>query len=157
MRLVRVSKLSGFRLHAPTILIVDDEVDVRESLQDLLESSIEDATVLLAADADEALEILDEKDLDLLMSDYRMPGMDGLDLLGVVKERKPLLPTILITAFPDQELARRAIEEARAENFLSKPVRPENLVEVVNAAILKGRKRAQEAEDFKKRAHLGGS
>lgn len=150
-----MSKLSGFRPQAPTILIVDDEVDVRESLQDLLESSIDDAKVLVAADADEALKILEETDLDLLMSDYRMPGKNGLELLGEVKEKRPMLPTILITAFPDQELARRAIEEARAENFLSKPVRPENLVEVVNAAILKGRKRAQDAADFEKRKGLG--
>lgn len=121
------------------ILVVDDERDVRESFQDLLESEIRGATVLLAANGAEALELLKKHPVDVILCDYRMPGMDGLTVLTEARHIAPRAGRILITAFPELGVAMRSINEAQVHNFLTKPAQPKQILEAVNAALLKAR------------------
>ena len=125
-----------------TILIVDDEEDIRESLKALLETSIDGTEVLVAADGEEALETMRKAQVDLVISDYKMPRMNGLELLGAIGRNAPQTPRILVTAFPDLEIAIRAINEAGIENFFTKPFDPDQVVNVVRALLFE--QRAQE-------------
>ena len=82
-----------------TILIVDDDRDAADTIAVLLEAS--GMSVLAAYSAREGLDRLDERpDIGLVLSDIRMPGVDGFDFLRVVKHRFPSLPTVLTTGLP---------------------------------------------------------
>lgn len=122
-----------------TILVVDDEDDIRDSLRELLEASIDRVQVRTAASGAEAAEILTRETVDLLITDYKMPGMNGLELLSHARAVVPRTPRILITAFPDLDLAIRAVNEAKIENFFTKPLEPDAVVEIVRAVLLERR------------------
>ncbi|MGB0652208.1 MAG: response regulator [Thermoplasmatota archaeon] len=117
------------------LLVVDDEPDILESLRDLLQAGLDHVTVETAASGAQALELLEHQHFALLVSDFKMPGMDGLELLRRAKDMAPKVPRVLMTAFPDLQIAIRAINEAAIENFFTKPLDAE---EVLNktAAIL---------------------
>lgn len=118
-----------------TVLLVDDEPDVLDSLRELLEGSLQGVRVLCAASADEGLAMLGQQPVDLVVTDYKLPGMNGLDLLEEARKRAPEAQRILITAFPDIKVAVRAINEARVEHFLTKPFQAHQLVDAVRAAL----------------------
>ena len=118
------------------ILIVEDEEDIRVALKDLLESSLERVEVTLAEDGNAGLRALQAQRPDLIVSDYKMPGMSGLDFLQAARAYAPETPKILITAFPDLDLAVKSINDAHIENFLQKPLDPEVVLEKVNRILL---------------------
>lgn len=120
-----------------TILLVDDELDILESLKTVLEQYLPDVKVLAADSAPAALGLLKETKPDLIITDYKMPAMNGLDFLQEAGRLSPGTPRILITAFPDLEVALRAINQAGVEHFITKPFRAEEVVEQVRAALLK--------------------
>ncbi|WP_050420861.1 response regulator [Bradyrhizobium tropiciagri] len=108
------------------ILVVDDEPDVEvlfrgQFRRDLRSGRfrMEFATSALGA-LRRAVEIRDGS-LILLLSDINMPGMSGLELLSVVRAKRPDVPVIMITAYGDAETRRKAIERG-AEGFLTKPI-----------------------------------
>ncbi|MFO1534605.1 MAG: response regulator, partial [Thermoplasmatota archaeon] len=119
---------------APLILIADDEPDILESLRDLLEDAVP-AHCILASSGTQALEMLGKQRIDLILSDYKMPGLNGIQLLEQARQRLPDVPRILITAFPDLEVAIDAINQARVEAFLIKPLDPDQVVERVRQAL----------------------
>lgn len=118
-----------------TILLVDDEEDIRESLKALFETCLEGVSVRTAAGGQEALDLLDKEPVDVIISDYKMPGMNGLDFLQRAAKKTPSVPRILVTAFPDLEIAIRAINEANIENFFTKPFEPEQVLNVVRQLL----------------------
>jgi response regulator RpfG family c-di-GMP phosphodiesterase len=122
-----------------TILLVDDEVDILDSLKPVLESHIEDVEVRTAESGAQALDLLRKAPVDLILSDYKMPGMNGLDFLDQASRIAPGTPRILITAFPDLDIAIRAINEAGIEHFITKPFETDRVVEQVRAALFKRR------------------
>lgn len=122
------------------VLVVDDEQDILESMKDLLEASLADTQIHTATSAQKGLEILAEKDIDLVISDYKMPNMNGLEFLAEAQRRAPGVPRILLTAFPDVGIATRAVNEAGIENFITKPFEPLEAIETV-ARILEMRHR----------------
>ena len=108
------------------ILVVDDEPDVELLFRQHFRRDLREArySMEFAQSAGMALQrIADAGDqsLILILSDINMPGMDGLTLLGEVKQRFPDLPVMLITAYGDDERRRRA-NELGAADFLAKPV-----------------------------------
>lgn len=125
-----------------SILLVDDEADILESLKDLFEGSLDHVRVLTADSGAAALELLSRDTVDLIVTDYKMPGMNGLEFLDQARQSAPGVPRILITAFPDLEVALRAINDAGIENFITKPFEPGQVVEVVRAVLFE--RRAQE-------------
>jgi YesN/AraC family two-component response regulator len=118
-----------------TILLVDDEEDIRESLKALFETCLEDVQVYTAANGQMALDLLDKEQIDVIITDYKMPGMNGLEFLGRAQKKAPSIPRILVTAFPDLEIAIRAINEANIENFFTKPFEPEQVLNVVRTLL----------------------
>lgn len=119
-----------------TVLLVDDEPDILDSIQLLLERSKKGVHVVTASSGPEALRLLGEADFDLLISDFKMPVMDGIEFLGKARELRPDLPRVMFTAYADADLARRAFTEAFVSDFLPKTLAPKQLVEKVEALLV---------------------
>ena len=114
-----------------SILVVDDEPDVAELFRQRFRRETRQGTYVLhyAASAEEALDRLSaeiEPALLAVLSDINMPGMDGLQLLGEIKQRFPDLPVMMVTAYGDDERRRQAADFGAAD-FLAKPVDFEHL------------------------------
>ena len=109
-----------------SIIVVDDEPDVAELFRQQFRREARQGTYVMhfAASGEEALELLGggiEPGVIVILSDINMPGMDGLQLLGEIKERFPDLRVMMVTAYGDEERRRRA-GELGAADFLTKPV-----------------------------------
>lgn len=116
------------------VAVVDDDPRVRESVNDLLASAGFDARLFGSAE-----EFIQTRDLELsccLITDVRMPGMDGWELQRIAVQKLPKLPIVFITAHQDDEARKRAIELG-AFALLYKPFDGEELLEVVDSAIKK--------------------
>ncbi len=108
-----------------TVLIVDDDHHMLESL--LLLLTAYDYNVVTADNAGEALYKLLNKDVDIVMTDIKMPGMNGLELAGKIHGLYPELPVLIMTAFAELEVAIDAIKRG-AFDFIFKPINPDYLV-----------------------------
>jgi FixJ family two-component response regulator len=120
------------RIAKPVIAVVDDDSRVRESLASLIESAGFTARVFSLAK-----EFLQEDYLagtSCLITDVRMPGMDGLDLQRCVRLERPELPVIFITAHHDDEVERCAIAQGAAF-FIRKPFDAEELLRAIKIAL----------------------
>ena len=109
-----------------SILTVDDEADVAELFRQHFRREVRQGLYVLhfADSAEEALQMLADgirPQLIVILSDINMPGMDGLTLLREIKEKRPDLPVIMVTAYGDEERRRRASEYGAAD-FITKPV-----------------------------------
>jgi DNA-binding NtrC family response regulator len=130
-----------------TILIVDDEKNTREGLARALRRSYE---VLIAESGSAALNILSEKPVDVMLSDLRMPGMDGMTLMQRALAGSPQLVCILLTAYGNIETAVDAMRHG-ATDFLTKPVNLEQLELVLQRAL---RSHRAETENLQLREQL---
>ena len=109
-----------------SILVVDDEPDVAEFFRQRFRREVRQGTYAMhfAVSGEHALELLSGEirpELIVILSDINMPGMDGLQLLGEIKNRRPDLPVMMVTAYGDDERRRRA-HELGAFEFITKPV-----------------------------------
>ena len=100
------------------ILIVDDEKNTRDGLRRALSREYE---VFTAESTVAALHVLEENQVDLMLSDVRMPGEDGISLLKQVREKHPSTACVLLTAYGSVETAVEAMKLG-AQDFLTKPV-----------------------------------
>ncbi len=107
------------------ILVVDDEPNARAALAELLRE--EGYIVETAADGFKALPKLEELEPDLLLTDLKMPGMDGIALMGKAREHDPNLPVLVMTAFGAVDTAVAAMR-AGAADYLTKPINLEELI-----------------------------
>ena len=130
-----------------SVLIIDDEAEIRESLQTLLE--IEGYEVETAINGEDGLSRLGERPFDLVLLDLALPGRSGLDILPEIRAVDPQISVIMITAYGTVEDAVRAMQSG-ATNFLQKPWDNEKLLADVRAAV--GRRRAEEENIQLKRA-----
>ena len=109
-----------------SILVVDDEPDVAELFRQQFRRESRQGTYVMhfAGSGEQALDMLAGEirpELIVILSDINMPGIDGLHLLGDIKQRRPDLPVMMVTAYADDERRRRA-EELGASEFITKPV-----------------------------------
>jgi len=111
-----------------TILCVDDEKDVIDSLYDTFMDAY---NVKTANSAKEALEIFNEDDISLVISDQRMPEMEGTELLAKINEIKPICKKILLTGYADINAAIDAINTGNVDKYFSKPWDDEELLKAV--------------------------
>lgn len=120
---------------AVTVLAVDDEPEILSALSIYLGETMPELTLLTAESAAQALTILKSRDVDVLVSDHRMPGMSGLDLLRQARAMHPAMGRILITAYPDLDLAMKALHEARIDRFITKPIEPRAFRETLRTVL----------------------
>lgn len=120
---------------ARTILLVDDEEAITTLLREAFRQGVPGARILVAHDGLEALRVLSESPVDLIVTDHRMPGMDGAELLANAARTHPGVPRILLTGFADVPLASRAINEAHVTMFVEKPAPVATLVRAANDAL----------------------
>jgi DNA-binding NtrC family response regulator len=132
---------------AGSVLIIDDEAEIRESLQTLLE--MEGYEVDSAPTGEEGLARIGERTFDLVLLDLALPDRNGIDLLTELHNQAPQIAVIMITAYGTVENAVRAMQ-AGATNFVQKPWDNEKLLADVRAAI--ARHRAEEENIQLKRA-----
>lgn len=114
-----------------TILIVDDEKSMRDFLKILLTK--EGYDVIVAGDGSQALTALGKNRVDLVISDIRMPGMGGLELLAKVKDEADDIPVIMITAFASPNDAVQAMKSG-AYDYISKPFNVDEIKSVIYTA-----------------------
>lgn len=104
------------------ILVVDDNQNVLNLLQITLEGAKKfDSDIQVAENAEEALELFEDDIFDLVLTDQKMPGMSGIELLTEVKNKHPFTRKILITGYSELDLAKQAINKADVDNYLEKP------------------------------------
>ncbi|UCG80197.1 MAG: sigma-54-dependent Fis family transcriptional regulator [Desulfobacterales bacterium] len=115
------------------ILVVDDELDMLTLLRMMIEDST-DYEVETTNNASEAVKILSEKDIDLVISDLKMPGMDGMELFDEIKDIKPDIPVIIITAYGSLEIADEAMKKGVAD-FITKPFRKDNILFTIDRVL----------------------
>jgi len=115
-----------------TLLVADDDPGLRESLERTL--SREGYRVVLAPDGQAALERLQGGGIDLIVTDLKMPGLTGLELLRAAKAIAPDIDVILLTAFGTVEEAVKAMKDG-AYDFLTKPFRREQLLKLIDKAL----------------------
>ncbi len=115
-----------------TILVVEDDRDLREALVDTLE--ISGCTVVQAACAEDALKLIPEYALDMVVSDINMGAMDGIGLLKEIRRVYPQLPVLLITAYGSVSSSVDAIRSG-AVDYLVKPFKPQLLVDAVSRHV----------------------
>lgn len=115
------------------VLFVDDEPRVLEAIQRMLSDAAGAWEVITATSGEQALALLEDSRFDVIVTDIRMPGMDGATLLNKVHERWPSITRIVLSGHTDQEHAMRAM--GSAHQFLSKPCNPKRLTDVVENAF----------------------
>lgn len=115
------------------VLIVDDQQLLRRGLKLLLAQSPEIQVVTTCASAAETLVSLHNSEVDVVLADAVMPGMDGPELVEQCRTLWPSLPVIILTTFDDATIVRRSIK-AGAAGFLLKDVSPTTLAEAITAA-----------------------
>lgn len=117
------SQSKDFRRNRKRILIIDDDILVRESLKIFLEKEM--LEVRLAGTVQDALDAVDEKDYDFVISDYRMPELNGIEMIKLMrheneKRGRVLPPEMILTGYEDAQM-RRDAEEIGIREFVVKP------------------------------------
>ncbi len=115
----------------PTVLVVDDEPRVLDALEAILAAEFR---VLRAQSGDEALRRLPEAEVAVIVTDYRMPGMTGVEMLRRSQELAPAAMRIVLTAYTDVDSLMEAINTGRIYHFVAKPWDPNELLVVVRRA-----------------------
>ena len=118
----------------PAIVLVDDELDVRFVLSCVLEFVADGFGIVAVSSGAEALDVLAARPVPLLITDYNMPIMNGLELTQAVKAAAPTTTVVLITAYATPELERRA-KAVGADYFVPKPCPFDELETIVREAL----------------------
>ena len=124
------------------IVVVDDDREIRQAVQFSLERAGYEVSIFSSAET--CLKSLDTLDCNLLVTDVKMPGIDGFGLLARIKQVRPGLPVIMITGFGDIPMAIRAVQ-AGAGGFIEKPLDRDSLLQAVEELLT-----PQVKDNFKK-------
>lgn len=114
------------------VLVIDDEAIVRVSCERVLKPV--GFEVMVTSRGDEAIELLEKEPYDVVLTDLKMPDMDGLEVLKIIKERWPDIQVIIITGYGTINTAVQAIKMGAYE-YIEKPFTPQDILEVVEKAI----------------------
>jgi two-component system, sensor histidine kinase and response regulator len=121
-------------MNSLSVLIVDDDVALLDALPEALRLRMGGVTVETADSAAAALDRITDRDYDAIVTDIRMPGMDGLKLLDEIRTRKPDIPTLIITGHGDNDLVVHALRGG-ARDFIQKPIDRDYFVAALYRAI----------------------
>jgi DNA-binding NtrC family response regulator len=132
-RRINVTGKRGKVMQNPKILIVDDEENILHSLKRLFRKKEYD--ILTAKSGAEGLEVLDSHDIDLIISDLKMPIMNGVEFLAQAKERNPDALRIMLTGHADVKAVMDAIDKGEVYRFLLKPWNDDELKLSIKQAL----------------------
>jgi DNA-binding NtrC family response regulator len=133
---------------AVSILVVDDELDMLMLLRMIIEDNT-DYEVETTNNPSEALKMFSEKDYDLVITDLKMPGMDGVELFDELSEMKPGTPVIIITAYGSLETADEAMKKG-VSDFITKPFRKDSILFTIKRVLELARVQKENLELKKK-------
>lgn len=119
------------------VFIADDHAVVREGIKHIFSEAPEIHVAGEASNGQEVLETIWEKNYDLLLLDIAMPGRDGLEVLKEVKMQKPKLPVLILSMFPEEQYALRALKSG-ASGYLTKDSIPNELLKAVRKVLRGG-------------------
>lgn len=125
------------------ILIIDDEATLRKTLARILQQVGFEVTT--AENAEQGLDFLKTTSFDLIFTDLRMPGIQGLDALRMIHKQYPTLPVVLFTAQPDVNSAVEALRHG-ATDYLLKPLKPEVIIERAISILAQQQKEKRKRE-----------
>src|SRR2546422_11594788 len=121
-------------MNQPRVLIVDDDAALLQALPEALRLRMREVTVDTAESAAAALDRIAARDYDAIVTDIKMPGMDGLALLAQIRGRRPDTPILIITGHGEHDLAVHALR-AGAYDFIQKPIDRDRFVASLHRAI----------------------
>jgi DNA-binding NtrC family response regulator len=130
------------------ILAVDDELDMLALLKMIIEGYSEHQ-VIATNNPVEAAEILDKEQFDLIITDLKMPGMDGMELLAAARKKDEDAMVVVITAYGSLESAEEAMAQG-AYDFITKPFRKEQILLAIDKAM-RWREMVRQNKELKKR------
>lgn len=134
------------------ILAVDDELDMLALLKMIIEGYSEHQ-VTATNNPVEAAELLDKEQFDLIITDLKMPGMDGMELLAAARQQDEDAMVIVITAYGSLESAEEAMAQG-AYDFITKPFRKEQILLAIDKAM-RWREMVRQNKELKKRLEGG--
>lgn len=116
------------------VLILDDEADVRTAIRLQLQDT--HFEILEAENAEQAIALLDDNpiSIDVIICDVRMPGVSGVEAVAIFQREYPNTPVIVLTGFPDTDLAVEFMKKQDVVDYLTKPVDKAKLIEAVEQA-----------------------
>ncbi|MFH1349334.1 MAG: response regulator [Pseudomonadota bacterium] len=130
------------------ILVIDDEVDMLMLLRMIIEDNT-DHEVETTNSPSEGIKLLKEREFHLVITDLKMPGMDGIELFDEFQELKPEVPVIIITAYGSPEAANSALQKGVAD-FIAKPFRKDSILFTIKRVLELARVKRENVE-LKKR------
>jgi len=120
------------------VLIADDHAVVRRGLEQILVDSLKEIVVGEAANAEDAIRLVDGQEWDVVVLDISMPGRSGLDALKEIKKIRPNLPVLILSIHPEDQFATRALK-AGASGYLTKETAPDELVNAIHKVVAGGK------------------
>ncbi len=120
--------------HTPVVVIVDDEEIVLKSLISILNLETDYKVVTFTLPR-QALEHIEKNEIDLIISDYLMPDMNGISFLAKVRELRPQVPRIILTGYADKENAIKAINEVGLFQYIEKPWDNDDLLLIIRNGL----------------------
>jgi DNA-binding NtrC family response regulator len=120
------------------ILVVDDELLIRDLLYDFFITQDWDITV--AEDGQKAIDCLKNREFDIVLTDLKMPDIDGMDLTGRIRNLYGDLPVVIMTGYPSLDSALEALRH-KVDDYIIKPFNVNQLFKVVKKAVESGRKK----------------
>lgn len=130
------------------ILVIDDEPDMLMLLRIMIEENT-DHEVETTNNPSEGIKLFSQKDYDLVITDLKMPGLDGIELFDEFQEIKPDIPMVMITAYGSIETADEAMKKGIAD-FITKPFRKDTILFTINRVLELARVRKENIELKKK-------
>ena len=120
------------------ISIIDDHAIVRKGLKEIVADSHDMQVTFEASSGAEGLRVIRKHDLDVVLLDISMPGMNGLETLQLIKEEKPRLPVLMLSVHPEEQYAVRALKLG-ASGYLTKESAPSELLAAIRKVAAGGR------------------
>ena len=127
---VDIYELTDDQIEDARVVVVDDDSLVTSSLSSFLSLEV-DIEPIIFNDSPKAAEYIRDNEIDLIISDFLMPDMDGIQLLGEVRRLRPEVPRVLLTGYADKENAIKAINEVQVFQYIEKPWENEQLHRIV--------------------------
>ena len=115
------------------VFIVDDHSIVREGAKKIIAETADIEVAGEAGDGHEALSRILDNDYDVILLDIALPGMDGIEVLRAVRARKPQVPIVILSMYPEEQYAARVLQEG-ALGYVTKGGRPNDLLQAIRSA-----------------------